>query len=321
MKIIPQNKRYLPHEMNTKIHAVETYRKTGDVSYICRLYHISKASLMRWNRCYDGTRKSLENKSHRPLTQHPNAHTAEELKWIEDLHRRNPNISLCEMYGKLLSQNHYSRHPGSLYRVFVRLGYRKKAESTKKKSRHLGKYQTPDKLGVKWQMDVKYVPAACYSGKDGERFYQYTMLEEASRMRYIYAYREQSGFSTVDFVQKAIQYFGYQPQVIQTDNGAEFTNSMPTKHMHIFDMFCQKNGILHKLIRPRTPWHNGKVERSHRNDQERFYNHLLFYSEKDLQQQMKHYLFRSNRIPMAVLNWASPAEMQLSLTIEGAELP
>ena len=29
-------------------------------------------------------------------------------------------------------------------------------------------------------MDVKYVPSACYAGEDGEKFYQYTMLEEAS---------------------------------------------------------------------------------------------------------------------------------------------
>lgn len=118
-------------------------------------------------------------------------------------------------------------------------------------------------------MDVKYVPAACYSGKDGERFYQYTMLEEASRVRFIWPYKEQSGYSTVDFVKRAIEFFGYAPKEIQTDNGLEFTNFMRTKRIHFFDMFCQQFGIIHHLIRPRTPWHNGKVERSHRNDQER----------------------------------------------------
>ena len=66
--------------------------------------------------------------------------------------------------------------------------------------------------------------------------------------------------------------------------------------------------IRHKTIRPKTPWHNGKVERSHRNDQERFYNHLKFYSYEDLQTQMKRYLRRSNRIPMSVLGWKSPVE-------------
>lgn len=235
MKSITQNKRYLPHEMSTKINSVKLYRQTGDIGFVVRRYHISKASLMRWNRQYDGTRESLLPKSHRPHSQHPNAHTETELNWIRSYHRRNPNISVCELYGKLLQEKAYSRHPGSLYRVFVRLGYRKRVESTKKKSRHLGHYETPTGLGVKWQLDVKYVPQACYVGKDGETFFQYTMLEEASRERFIYAYREHSGYSTVDFVKRAILYFGYSPQMIQTDNGGEFCNSQNTKRVHIFD--------------------------------------------------------------------------------------
>ena len=156
-----------------------------------RRYHISKASLMRWNRLYDGTKESLMPKSHRPHTPHPNAHTEEELSWIRNYHRRNPNISMCELYGKLRQEKAYSRHPGSLYRVFLRLGYRQKVESTKKKSKHLGHYDTPTELGKKWQMDVKYVPTACYAGTDDEKFYQYTMIEEASRERFIYAYLRQ----------------------------------------------------------------------------------------------------------------------------------
>lgn len=313
MKSIAQNKRYLQHEVTTKLYAVRLYRQTGDVQFVCRRYHISKASLMRWNKQYDGTRESLEPKSHRPKTPHPNAHTEEELTWIRNLHRRNPNISVCEMYGKLREEKAYSRHPGSLYRVFVRLGYRKKAESTKKKSKHLGKYDTPTKLGVKWQMDVKYVPKICYVGKDGEAFFQYTMIEEASRKRFIYAYKEQSSFSTVDFMKRAITFFGYAPQIVQTDNGGEFCHTAKTKRVHPLDLFCQENGITHKTIRPRTPWHNGKVERSHRNDHERFYNHLSFYSFDDLQLQMKRYLRRSNDIPMSVLGWKSPNARQREL--------
>lgn len=306
MKSIAQNKRYCPHEVTTRIKSVELYRKTSDVSFVCRRYHVSKASLMRWNQKYDGTRASLESKSHRPHMPHPNAHTEKELKWIRDYHRRNPDISVCEMYGKLRENKAYSRHPGSLYRVFVRLGYRKKVESTKKKSKHKGKYDTPTSIGEKWQMDVKYVPSACYSGKDGQQFYQYTIVEEASRKRFIFAYEEHSSYSTLDFVKRAIVYFGYAPNILQTDNGGEFTHTAKTKRIHPLDIFCARHNIAHKLIIPRTPWHNGKVERSHRNDQERFYNYLSFYSFEDLQTQMKRYLIRSNNIPMAVLGWKSP---------------
>lgn len=307
-QINKQSKRYLPHELSTKVQSVNLYRNTKDISFVCRRYHISKASLMRWNKQYDGTKESLMPKSHRPKSAHPNAHTQQELTWIKNYHRRNPNISICELYGKLRTEKGYSRHPGSLYRVFVRLGYRKKVESTKKKKKHTGTYNTPTELGVKWQLDVKYVPTACYSGNDDERFYQYTVIEEASRERFIYPYKEQSGYSTVDFIKRAITYFGYAPETIQTDNGSEFCNTIKTYRIHYFDRFCLHFNIHHKTIRPRTPWHNGKVERSHRNDQERFYNYLKFYSYDDLLIQMKRYLKRSNNIPMAVLGWKSPLQ-------------
>ena len=263
MNTITHTQRYYPHELQTRIHAVKLYRNPEySAAFVCRRYHISKSSLMRWNKRYDGTPESLMDKSHRPKTPHPNAHTEEELTWIKNLHRRNPKISICEMYGKLRTQKGYSRHPGSLYRVYQRLGYSSKAPSTKKKSRR-GKYDTPSKLGVKWQMDVKHVPRACYAGDDGQ--------------------------------------------------GPEFTNTRPTKRKHAFDILCEQLGITHKLIRPLTPWHNGKVERSHRNDQERFYNHISFYDYEDLKLQMKRYLYRSNRIPMAVLDWLSPIEKRREL--------
>ena len=316
MDSIAQKKRYLPHEITTKVNSVKLYRQTKDIGFVCRRYHISKASLMRWNKQYDGTKESLRPKSHRPLTPHPNAHTEQELKWIRDYHRRNPNISICELYGKLWEDKAYSRHPGSLYRVFVKLGYRKKVESTKKKSKHDGKYDTPKELGIKWQMDVKYVPSACYVGTDDEKFYQYTVIEEASRKRFIYAYKEQSSYSTVDFFKRAIIFFGYAPETLQTDNGGEFNHTTKTTRIHPLDVFCNKIHVYHKTIRPRTPWHNGKVERSHRNDQQRFYNYLKFYSFDDLQKQMKRYLYRSNNIPMSVLGWLSPNQMQCRLGAE-----
>ena len=312
MNSITHSKRYLPHTIETRFYAVKLYRSGCSVRFVCRRYHISKASLMRWNKKFDGTRQSLADGSHRPLSPHPNAHTPTELKWITNLHRRNPHISICEMFGKLRSQKGYSRHPGSLYRIYRALGFSSKAPSTKKK-RKPQKYDTPTQLGVKWQLDVKYVPSACYVGEIPDKFYQYTMIDEASRERFIYPYREQSSYSTIDFVKRAINYFRYSPETIQTDNGFEFTYHKDYKRTHSFDIFCNQLEIQHKLIRPRTPWHNGKVERSHRNDQERFYNFLSFYSFEDLKVQMYRYMRRSNRIPMAVLGWISPIERRSQL--------
>lgn len=312
MNSITHTQRYLPHELTTRYYACRLYRSGHSVSFVCRRYHISKASLMRWNKKFDGTKESLMDKSHKPHTPHPNSHTPEELRWIENYHRRNPHISVCELFGKLRRDKGYSRHPGSLYRVYQRLGYSSKAPSTKKK-RHDKHYFTPTKLGVKWQLDVKYVPKACYVGNTPDKFYQYTMIDEASRERFIYPYLEQSSYSTVDFLKRAIAHFGYVPLEIQTDNGSEFTHLNTTNRIHPFDKACSKLGIRHKLIRPRTPWHNGKVERSHRNDQERFYNFLSFYSYNDLIVQMRRYLHRSNRIPMQVLEWQTPIEKRKAL--------
>ena len=174
-------------------------------------------------------------------------------------------------------------------------------------------YDTPKNLGIKWQLDVKYVPRACYVGKMPDKFYQYTVIDEASRERFIYAFREQSSYSSVEFIKMAIKHFGYQPKIIQTDNGFEFTHFRETQRTHPFDLYCQEQGIVHQLIRPRTPRHNGKVERSHRNDNERFYARLSFYSYEDLLVQMKRYLYKSNRLPMQTLGWLTPMEKRALL--------
>jgi transposase InsO family protein len=309
MKIISHSQRYYPHDLNTKFYAVQLYRNGNPISFVCRRYKISKASLMRWNKRFDGSKESLIDKSHKPHTPHPNAHTEMELKWIKDYIRRNPNISMLELYGKLRIDKGYSRHACSLFRILRKLGYYKQKQHQYKK--YVPKpYDTPKTIGVKWQLDVKYVPKSCYVGEIPDKFYQYTVIDEASRERFIYPYREQSSYSTIDFVKRAIVYFGYQPEIIQTDNGQEFTYLIKTDKIHPFDYFCNDLGIIHKLIRPRTPRHNGKVERSHRNDNERFYKYLSFYSYNDLLVQMKRYLNRSNNIPMQTLNWLSPIEMR-----------
>ena len=305
--IIPKNQRYLPHTLQTRYYAVKTYRNGHSVAFVTRRYKISKASLMRWNKRFDGTKESLRDKSHRPKTIHPNSHTQKELNDIKNLIRRNPNATMIEIYAKLKFNKDYKRHPCSLFRILRKLGYFK--DSKKKNNKYIPKpYDTPEKIGEKWQLDVKYVPRKCYVGSLPDKFYQYTLIDEASRERFIYPFKEQSSYSTIEFVKKAIKYFGYKPKIIQTDNGFEFTHFKETKMIHPLDKLCDSLGIKHQLIRPRTPRHNGKVERSHRNDNERFYRNMSFYSYEDLKYQMKKYLYRSNRLPMQSLNWKTPIE-------------
>lgn len=308
----------IPHEIKTKLHAVQTYRNNKcSVSFICRKYHCSKASLMRWNKKYDGTIQSLFNKSHRPLSKHPNSHSDNEISNIKNLIRRNPHIRLNELYTKLVSKYNYKRHCTSLYRVLRSIGFYNKIIKPVKK--YIPKpYHTPSKVGEKWQMDVKYIPNDCNANKqDDFRYFQYTVIDEASRKRFIYPYNEQSSYSTCDFITRAIKFFGYKPKCIQTDNGFEFTHFKDTKCIHPVDILLNSLNIEHKLIKPRTPRHNGKVERSHRNDSERFYKFLKFYSFDDLLYQMNRYLYRSNNILSSVLGWKSPNQKEHELISSG----
>lgn len=304
----------IQHNIKTKFHAVTTYRNNKcSVQHICDKYHISKASLMRWNKKFDGTKESLANESRKPKSPHPNQHTDFEISKITNLIKRNPNIGMTELYTKLRVQISYSRHYSSLYRVLVRLGYFANRQSIKKKYTPK-KYATPEYLGEKMQLDVKFIPKDCNANLgDDFKYYQYTIIDEASRERFIYPFKEHSSASTCEFVIRAILYFGYIPKEIQTDNGFEFTHFKQTNMIHPFDKLCDELGIKHKLIKPRTPRHNGKVERSHRNDNERFYNTLKFYDYDDLLKQMKSYLYRSNRIGMTPLNYKTPVEMRKKL--------
>lgn len=315
MSIITQSQRYLPHELKTRFYACELYRNTGcPIDFVTRRYHISKASLMRWNKRYDGSKESLADQSHRPYTPHPNCHTEEELTWIRNYLRRSPHLTMIELYGKLRLERGYTRHPASLFRILRKLGYYKPCDKPKEAYKPK-KYDTPTDLGIKWQCDVKYVPEHCKASSlyEDESFFQYTMIEEASRERFLYAYDEHSAQNAADFLLRATLYFGYSPHIVQTDNGHEFTHPRPSPKPHDFDLMCETIHATHQLIRPRTPRHNGKVERSHRNDNKRFYAYLKFYSLDDLRLQMKRYLYRSNRIPMATLNYLTPIEKRAQL--------
>ena len=171
-------KRYLPHEINTRKYAVEMYRNCGDINYVCRKYHISRTSLWRWNKKYDGTKESITDKSHKPKRRHPNAHTNQEIRWIRNYVRRNPRITLCELWMKLKREKGYTRTITALYRVMRRLnikfykGMNIKDTSKKKHNQH---YETPKKIGEKGQMDVKYVPNECKSKDipEDKKFYQF----------------------------------------------------------------------------------------------------------------------------------------------------
>lgn len=97
-------------------------------------------------------------------------------------------------------------------------------------------------------------------------------------------------------------------ECVQTDNGFEFTNRFSNSRRDLTTLFeatAQDLGVRHKLIRPYTPRHNGKVERSHREDQRRFYASHRFFSRKDFAAQLALHNARSNNRSMRPLAWLS----------------
>ena len=76
----------------------------------------------------------------------------------------------------------------------------------------------------------------------------------------------------------------------------------------MFENKLEELGIKHKLIKPKTPRHNGKVERSHRKDQERFYYNKVFFSSEDFKNRLRYWEKEYNNFPMKPLGWKSPNE-------------
>lgn len=286
------------------------------VSRACRKYDKPRSTIYFWLSRYNGNIESLACKSRRPLS-HPAQHTEGEYELIRRMRRRNPDLGLCEFWCRL-RQKGYSRTIVSLYRVMRRIGL---SPIPKPKKKYIPKpYEKMLFPGQRVQIDVKYVPAFCLVGSaKGQRFYQYTAIDEFSRLRYIEAFEEKSTFSSATFLKNVVQFFPFPVQCIQTDNGFEFTNRFAASNRDLTTLFeatAQNLGIHHKLIRPYTPRHNGKVERSHREDQKRFYSKHTFYSFDDFKLQLKAHRQRSNKIPMRPLGWRSPTEYLASYTVQ-----
>ena len=107
----------------------------------------------------------------------------------------------------------------------------------------------------------------------------------------MYGYEEHTPENSVDFLQRLIKAFPFPIQTIQTDNGTEFTYRFISDTVKCpFEKALSAEGIAHKIIAPRTPWHNGKVERSHRNDQRYFCDWEKFDSVQQLNEKLLIYL-------------------------------
>jgi len=194
---------------------------------------------------------------------------------------------------------------GRVLRKWISAEERVKAEVRKPKP-----YQRAAYPGEKVQIDVKYVPSRCVAG--GQKYYQFTAIDECSRHVYREMYDEKSTYNAKDFLIKLITTSPFPIRLAQTDNGSEFTNALwVTKSLHktLFEQALEDMCIIYQRIQIATPRHNGKVERQHRCDEKRFYSKLRMYNLADGRKQLAIYNKKSNKIPKVCLNFLSPNEV------------
>lgn len=236
---------------------------TGNVAATCRYFGISRQAYYYMLRRYEAEGvEGLRTRSKRPKTS-PNATHPEVVGKIIYL-RQNYHFGpeKIKMYLKRYHDVEISK--SGIWRILHRLGMGRLPASQRYKSydRRWKRYekQLP---GHRVQIDVKFLAPIPGSRK---RFYQYTAIDDCTRLRVLRAYPANNQKTAIQFVDYVLQRLPFQVEVIQTDNGAEFQSSF---HWHVLD-----KGIRHVYIKPHTPRLNGKVERSHRIDEEEFYRLL-----------------------------------------------
>ena len=168
------------------------------------------------------------------------------------------------------------------------------------------------------EIDVKYVPGTI----EGQKHYQYTAIDCASRWRHLAAYDDQSNLCTIKFVEEVMRLFPHRIKAIKTDNHSVFTNwatgfnkrsDRTIKRLHELDVFCSKHDITHYLIDPGKPAQNGFVERSHRTDQEKFYDKNRFKSFADLKRKLFRWNMEYNNTKHCGLSGKTPNQILVEI--------
>ena len=264
-------------------------------------YRVCRKAIYDWKKRYDGRWQSLIDRSHRPHS-HPRQQTAEEYAMIERYYRRTKDKIM--LWDKLRKKG-YTRCYNSLLRAIKRL---KLEETPEKRKGYKPKpYQRAEYPGQKVQIDVKFVPAYCVA--NGQKYYQYTAVDESTRYCFREMYDEHSTYSSLDFLKKLIVKFPFPIREVQTDNGTEWTNVLLVKkatHKTLFEEYLEECGIKYHRIQVATPRHNGKVERQHRLDEQRFYSKMRMFSLEDGRKQLAKYNRISNNISKSCLKYRSP---------------
>jgi len=262
-------------EIRRKLRILEHAEVTGDVSKTCRYFGIGRASFYRWRRAYQSQGEAgLANKRSVPHN-HPNKTPAAVVEKVLYL-RRTYHLGPMRIVWYLERYHGIRISDAGVYRILRRNGLNRLPRGTRLRKVHTKRYnkQVP---GHHIQMDVKFLSFVAEGGRKVRR-YQYTAIDDATRIRALKIYERHNQANAIDFVDHVIEAFPFRIQEIRTDNGHEFQAKF---HWHVED-----KGIRHAYIKPSSPQLNGKVERSHRSDQQEFYQLLSYTDDVDLNEKL-----------------------------------
>lgn len=262
-------------DIKRKLRVLNYAEEIGNVSKACRYFGISREAYYQWKRAYEkhGEKALINSK---PCPENPKLRTAPEIEQ-KILHlRRKYHLGQLRISWYLQRYHGIKISAGGVYGVLKRNGLNRLPKNAKKRTVLTKRYekQVP---GHHIQMDVKFLKFKDSTGKKVKR-YQYTAIDDATRIRALKVYKRHTQKNAINFVNYVIKKFPFRINTIRTDNGHEFQSKF---HWHVEDL-----GIRHVYIKPGTPRLNGKVERSHRTDGIEFYQLLSYTGDVDLNKKL-----------------------------------
>lgn len=286
--------------------------KLADAAKVCP--H-SQRSLERWLAGYNERGEAgLEPKSTRPKTN-PRETPIRIKERVIELRKETSKCSL-KLKWKLEKEG-IKLHKNTIQKIIKREGLVRKYRVRKLKYKYV---KIPLGRGDLVEIDIKFVPDLI----ENRQYYQFTAIDCASRWRYLKIYDNYSNSDSVDFLKELTIVAPFRIRAVKTDNGSNFTNrytgylksSDPfNPRLHEFDLLCQRYNIIHYLIDPGKPNQNGKVEKSHRTDQESFYDRNEFKTFEDLKRKIRTWNEEYNNDEHCALNGKTPNEMLILLSI------
>ena len=231
-------KRIVARKLKVLAHAQET----GNVAKTCRYFGISRETYYQWKRTLTlkGESGLLNN---RPGFK-PGTCTWRIQGELEEkiLHlRKTYHLGPQRISWYLMRYHAIKVTATGVYSVLKRNGLNRLPDSERTRSipSSFTRYekQVP---GHHVQMDVKFLFFHDKSGKRIKRF-QYTAIDDASRIRALKIYKKHTQKNAVAFVDYVMNKFPFRIHTIRTDNGHEFQSLF---HWHVEDL-----GIRHIYIK------------------------------------------------------------------------